>query len=105
MKFGRGPCRRADRIEEFDQWNGVGFGPPLLERIRMRGGIGAERGMKIGGQEHPAAAPCNSLASPASAWRERNQSAAFLAPLAARTLALENGTASGRERGGPCVWV
>src|SRR3546814_5080951 len=87
MKFGREPCRRADRIEEFDQWNGVGFGQPMLERIRMRGGIGAERGMKIGGQEHHAAAPCNSLASPASAWRASNQSAALPAPLAARKIA------------------
>src|SRR3546814_20258630 len=72
---------------DLDQWNGVGFGQPMLERIRMRGGIGAERGMKIGGQEHHAAAPCNSLASPASAWRASNQSAALLAPLAARKIA------------------
>src|SRR3546814_1240804 len=71
------PCRRAKRIEEFDQRNGVGFWP-LVVRCGAAGHIvRAQGGAKFGGQEDHAAA-LRSLGC-ASAWRAHIQSAALLA--------------------------
>src|SRR3546814_11908357 len=56
IKLGREPCRRADRVEESDDRKRVGFGEAILERIVMRGGVGAQRGVEFGGQEHHATA-------------------------------------------------
>src|SRR5688572_14207024 len=91
MEFGCQPCGSTQRIEEFDDRHGIGFGAAIALGDAADDVVGAEREAEFGGeQDHAAAlpAPCASaMSARCSDRRASSQSAALLAALAARKMA------------------